>query len=48
MVYGSLRDHKPHGNFGIPQSSGDQNQDLLLARGQISEVLSRGSAWASR
>jgi hypothetical protein len=48
MVNGPLRDHKPRGNFGIPQPSGDKNQDLLLACGEISEVLSRGSAGAPR
>ena len=48
MVNCPLRDHEPRSNFGIPQSSGDKNQDLLFACGEISEVLSRGSAGAAR
>ena len=48
MVNGSLRDHEPRCNLAIPQSSGHQGKDLLLPRGQVSEVLARRRPWSPR
>jgi hypothetical protein len=48
MIDGSFRDHEARGNLGVSQPFGDLDKDLLFPRGQISKVLSRGSAWSPR